>query len=369
MCYELSRKETVITSPLLLACLALAAAGAPTHAAWAGGKPTAPSFKPAAPAGGGVHLPGGAGGGVHLPGGMAGGAHLPGGMAGGAHLPGGMAGGAHLPGGMAGGAHMPSGMGGGAHIPQTAAAHTPESTFHAGAAGDHAAHVTHAGYRTPAAAARHEGEAGEHGRDTHEKEAHGHDEHGKEAGTKDAHERDATRADPRIGGRAALHTRLAAGAAVGLGAGLAAHHALATHFMDRPAARDLGHDRAFVAAHAADFHARYVRDFTPAEFGLWHGGFWGVGWHYGRLGWWWDVGGVYYPYAVPVYPYPLEVSALTVYGDDTVDLGYPVADAPSIPPLPAAPTGVYSCADPAGYFPTVQTCAQPWQLAEAAPER
>jgi len=340
------------------------AALASAPAAQAGGKTTAPAIKPAAPSAGGVHMPGGIGGGAHLPGGMAGGAHLPGGMAGGAHLPGGMAGGAHMPSGMAGGAHMPSGMAGGAHMPQAMAAHTPEPAFHGtAAAGDHAAHATHAGYRTPAAA-HHEGEAREHG-----KEAGNKDARDKEGRDKEGRDRDAARADPRIGGRAALHTRLAAGAAVGLGAGLAAHHALATHFMSRPEARDIGRDRAFVAAHAADFHARYVRDFTPAEFALWHGGYWGVGWHFGRLGWWWDVGGVFYPYAVPIYPYPLEVSALTVFGAGTVDLGYPVADAPSIPPLPAAPAGVYSCADPPGYFPTVQSCAQPWQLAEAAPDK
>jgi hypothetical protein len=155
-----------------------------------------------------------------------------------------------------------------------------------------------------------------------------------------------------------------AGAAVGAGGALAAHH-MAAGFMNRPEHRDIDHDRAFAAQHAGDFHARYVHDFTPAEFARWSGGDWSVGWHYGRMGWWWDVDGVWYPYAEPVYPYPLEVAALTVYADDEVDPAYRVADGPAIPPLPAAPAGVFSCASPQGYYPAVQACSQPWQLVAA----
>jgi len=349
----------VLTSTLLSAGLILAGliCAGPASAI---DKHPAPSFKPAAPAGGGAHLPGGMGGGAHMPGGMAGGgAHIPGGMGGGAHLPSGMAGGPHIPGGMAGGAHVPS-----------SAAHLPE---HASAGGaEHSLHTQHAGYHTPASGAHREGATENRAREPG-KEASAR-EPGREANARDAASREAlgragARGDPRIGGAAASHTRgLVAGAAVGVGAGLAAHH-MAAHFMEHPQARDIGHDRAFVSEHAADFHERYVHDFSPVEFARWQGGAWSVGWHFGRLGWWWDVGGVWYPYAEPIYPYPLEVAALTVYGTDTVDLGYPVADTPAIPPLPAGPVGVYSCADPPGYFPTVQSCAQPWQFAESAPDR
>jgi hypothetical protein len=250
-----------------------------------------------------------------------------------------MGGGAHMPGGMAGGAHVP----GGAEHASASARMQPTRAIHpATAAG--AAHAMHAGYHTAGPAAGRGGAAHAEAR---------------EAG------RGAEHADPRIGGGAALHTRgLVAGAAVGAGGALAAHH-MAASFMNRPDHRDIDHDRAFVSQHAGDFHARYVHDFTPAEYARWRRGDWSVGWHYGRMGWWWDVDGVWYPYEEPIYPYPLEVAALTVYGDEQVDPAYRVADDPAIPPLPAAPAGLFSCASPQGFYPAVQTCGQPWQLVAA----
>jgi hypothetical protein len=172
--------------------------------------------------------------------------------------------------------------------------------------------------------------------------------------------RSAMHGDPRIGGGAAMHT---AGLDTRGHGGFADHHAAG--FMNRPEHRDIEHERDFASMHAHDFHARYVHDFTPAEFARWHGGDWSVGWHYGRMGWWWDVDGVWYPYAEPIYPYPLEVAAITVYGDEEIDPAYRVADGPAIPPLPAAPAGLFSCASPQGYYPAVQACGQPWQLVAA----
>jgi hypothetical protein len=165
-------------------------------------------------------------------------------------------------------------------------------------------------------------------------------------------------------------------------------------FLRPPAHRDIAHDRAFVAAHAHDFHTRNVRDFSTRELAAWRGGLWRNEWHYGRRGWFYEVDGVYYPYEDPVFPYPVEVAPLTVYESDTIDGpdltdvevvpdvvvgGPPVAgvevvpgapgapDAPpaqkaDIPPLPAAPQGRYACADPNGYFPGVGACAAPWDL-------
>ncbi len=37
---------------------------------------------------------------------------------------------------------------------------------------------------------------------------------------------------------------------------------------------------------------------------VWRGGHWFHGWHGPRLGWWWIVGGAWYWYPAPVYPYP-----------------------------------------------------------------
>jgi hypothetical protein len=302
-------------------------------------------------------------------GGAPGGAHMPGSMGGGAHMPGSMGGAAHIPGSMGGGAHLPGSMGHAAEGPHRAQGETAMS-------GRGESHAHAEPHRTQSeASAHHQGGAAPH--EAHEGQArvaHAGD-HGAEHGGDHGGERGGEHGDPRIGGRAALHTRLAAGAAIGVGAGLAAHHVGAGgfghdgaghDFRARPADRDVGRDRAFASAHAHDFHARFVRDFTPGEFGRWRGGLWSAGWHFGRFGWWWDVDGVWYPYAVPIFPFPLEVSAITVYGDDYIEVPAMVA-APAIPPLPAAPTALYSCAAPAGYYPAVPACGQAWQMAETAP--
>jgi hypothetical protein len=316
------------------------------------------------PSGGAPHMPGG-GGGVHMPGSMGGGAHVPGSMGGGAHVPGNMGGGAHVPGNMGGGAHTPSSMGG-AHTPGNMGAHTAGGAHAAGGTGAHTGGGNHA------AVGESHGHGETHGTGTQHAEhdnpfrntthGAGHEGFGAGHGTEHAGH------DPRIGGHFSGNTRLAAGVGIGVGAGIGlhAHFGVGGHdFMHAPVGRDIGRDRAFAAAHAHDFHARFARDFTRGELARWSGGKWGMGWHYGRLGWWWDVDGVWYPYDEPIWPYPLEVSALTVYGVDTVD--GPYAALPDIPPLPPAPAGLYSCASPQGYFPGVASCAQPWELTQAAP--
>ncbi len=78
----------------------------------------------------------------------------------------------------------------------------------------------------------------------------------------------------------------------------------------------------------------------------WRHGNWWRGWHEGRQGWWWIVGGVWYWYPAPVYPFP----------------------DPYRPPLvPAAPPGQYwyYCPNPPGYYPYVPACPVPWQMMPA----
>jgi len=80
----------------------------------------------------------------------------------------------------------------------------------------------------------------------------------------------------------------------------------------------------------------------------WHHGSWWRGWHEGREGWWWIVGGVWYWYPAPVYPYP----------------------DPYRPPVAVAPPGgqfYYYCPNPPGYYPAVPACPSPWQMVPAAP--
>jgi hypothetical protein len=94
-----------------------------------------------------------------------------------------------------------------------------------------------------------------------------------------------------------------------------------------------------------DEHGRAVHYDHRYSFEAWHGGRWFHGDHGGRAGWWWVVGGIWYFYPAPVYPYPAPPA--------TVYVG-PVA------PVPAAQY-YYWCGRPAGYYPYVQGCHVPWQ--------
>jgi hypothetical protein len=69
--------------------------------------------------------------------------------------------------------------------------------------------------------------------------------------------------------------------------------------------------------------------------------------HLGRLGWWWVVGGAWYFYPAPVYPYP--------------DPYIPpvVTPAPPSPGEPAAYTWYY-CRSAQAYYPYVGSCPEPW---------
>ncbi len=57
----------------------------------------------------------------------------------------------------------------------------------------------------------------------------------------------------------------------------------------------------------------------------------------------------------PVYPYPLEVAAVT-YAEPLAEGPPPVAAAPPPPALKAAPSFRYYCDNPPGYFPQVAVC-------------
>ena len=149
-------------------------------------------------------------------------------------------------------------------------------------------------------------------------------------------------------------------------------------------------DRAMFAEHAHDFHTNLVRDFSAGELRTWRGGTWHNEWHYGRRGWWWQVGDAWYGYPEPIFPFPLAVAVLATYETPQIDgpemqtleqgpvEGGPataesnagagahrtmqVAGLPQIPPLPAPPAGTYRCDEPSGAWPEVDGCKQDWQL-------
>ena len=103
----------------------------------------------------------------------------------------------------------------------------------------------------------------------------------------------------------------------------------------------------------AQWHDRDIRHFHDHDFDRWRGGRWVHGPHGGRLGWWWVVGGAWYFYPAPVYPYPNPYVP-------------PVVAAPAPPPA-AAPAQYYFCDRPRGYYPYVAACRVPWRLVVAPP--
>ena len=121
-----------------------------------------------------------------------------------------------------------------------------------------------------------------------------------------------------------------------------------------------------------EFREHDVRHFDRFELGLWSAGGWRHEWHNGRLGWWWMVGGVWYFYEQPVYPYPVVVSGIAFA--DPVYATPPVVVMPGAPPVvvqqpppPPQPQMWYYCDNPAGYYPTVATCSTPFRAVPAQP--
>jgi hypothetical protein len=96
-----------------------------------------------------------------------------------------------------------------------------------------------------------------------------------------------------------------------------------------------------------------IHHFHEHDIAHWRAGSWRHDWHGGREGWWWIVGGVWYFYPSPVYPYP----------DPYLP---PVAVAPQPAPTPPAPAQYwYYCPNPAGYYPYVAQCQTDWQKVPA----
>jgi hypothetical protein len=91
--------------------------------------------------------------------------------------------------------------------------------------------------------------------------------------------------------------------------------------------------------------------FTSSERARWTSGHWSYGWHHHRHGWWWFVGGVWFFYDEPIWPYPTLVSA--EYVEEAPDQYYGQY--------------WYYCDDPKGYWPYVQACNVPWEAVPVTP--
>lgn len=100
-----------------------------------------------------------------------------------------------------------------------------------------------------------------------------------------------------------------------------------------------------------------IDHFHEHDIVVWRGGRWFHGWHGSRIGWWWIVGGAWYWYPAPIYPYPNPYTPPVVVQAPA---------APAVEPQALPPTWYY-CDHPAGYYPYVPDCASGWKAVPAAP--
>lgn len=119
---------------------------------------------------------------------------------------------------------------------------------------------------------------------------------------------------------------------------------------------------AAATAQAQDF--RRFRDhdihrFRAYDYDVWRHGRWVHGAHDGRFGWWWSVGGLWYFYNAPIYPYPDPYRPPAVI----VEPPPPAASGP-----PPAQTWYY-CDNPQGYYPYVTSCQTEWRPVAPTPPR
>ena len=102
-----------------------------------------------------------------------------------------------------------------------------------------------------------------------------------------------------------------------------------------------------------------IARFHEHDWDLWRGGRWNHATHGARFGWWWVVGGVWYYYPQPVYPYPNPY-------EPPVAVIVPQAPATPAPP-PPAPQNWYYCEASKAYYPYVPSCAGGWRAVPATP--
>ena len=132
--------------------------------------------------------------------------------------------------------------------------------------------------------------------------------------------------------------------ATALGAALLAPGAWADHPWNHPHPGPDGWRHQGGPRHGHGGWGGDIHHFRDDDMARWNGGRWYQGPHGGRHGWWWIVGGSWYFYPAPVYPYPN----------------------PYVPPMVAPQPGPvwYYCQNPAGYYPYVPACRY-WRVVPA----
>lgn len=104
-----------------------------------------------------------------------------------------------------------------------------------------------------------------------------------------------------------------------------------------------------------------IRHFETHDRGHWRNGYWHQTHVNGRPAWWWVVGGNWYPYSQPVYPYP------DPYQPPTVIIQQSMPQAPMAMPPPSGSQYWYYCEPSGGYYPYVPSCPVNWKIVPATP--
>lgn len=119
---------------------------------------------------------------------------------------------------------------------------------------------------------------------------------------------------------------------------------------------------AFYARHPGFAHRNFGGHFYRGAL-AWDRGGWRHEWRNGRYGWWWDVGGAWYFYEQPVYPYPTVISDVEVLEDPAMaDVGpedAPPPDAYAPGPAVVAPAPVVVAPAPVVVVPPPVVCVGP----------
>lgn len=106
-----------------------------------------------------------------------------------------------------------------------------------------------------------------------------------------------------------------------------------------------------------------IRHFESHDARHWQSGGWRHGSHGGRVGWWWVIGGLWYFYPQPVYPYPDPYRPPVV-----VEQAAPPPVVVQAPAASAPPTQFwYYCEPTKGYYPYVASCPSGWKMVPATP--
>lgn len=126
-----------------------------------------------------------------------------------------------------------------------------------------------------------------------------------------------------------------------------------------------------------EWHRGNIHEFHVHDYNHWRGGYWYNGPHDGRLGWWWIVGGMWYFYPRPIYPYPDPYTPPVVIVEQSQpqpSIQIPAPPAPPAPPVQAQPQAApqqaqfwYYCESSKTYYPYAPSCKEEWKKVPAMP--